>query len=80
MEVAENGDIANWKILVKWSKEWEAMDLVASAENTAMMHAKAGESKILKKCTLLLTGVAASKKSSNQNNVLEITPQVFQNY
>ena len=82
MEVAENGDIANWKIPGKMVKGMGgAMDLVASSENiiVAMTHTnRKGESKLLKKCTLPITGVSCVKKVVTDLAVIEVTDKGFE--
>jgi len=81
MEVSEEGDIANWKIPGKMVKGMGgAMDLVASAKNiiVAMMHTNPkGESKLLPKCSLPLTGIKCVKKVVTDLAVLEITENGF---
>ena len=81
MEVAENGDIANWKIPGKMVKGMGgAMDLVASSENiiVAMTHTnRKGQSKLLRNCSLPITGVECVKKVVTDLAVVQITEKGF---
>lgn len=79
MEVSENGDIANWKIPGKMVKGMGgAMDLVASDAYiiVAMQHkSRSGESKLLKKCSLPITGIKCVNKIVSDLAVMEVLPE-----
>jgi 3-oxoacid CoA-transferase subunit B len=82
MEVAQNGDIANWKVPGKMVKGMGgAMDLVASAKNiiVAMQHTdKAGNSKLLPACSLPITGLQCVKKVVTDLGVFNVTSNGFE--
>ena len=81
LEVSDQGDIASWKVPGKMVKGMGgAMDLAAAAKNVivAMQHtSRPGVSKLVRKCTLPLTGVKCVKKVVTDLAVLDVTPAGF---